>query len=195
MMHVVRRVLDYAAIDTCCERKRRQIHTDCIRDGGWHHPVPSGWLCSLMPDQPVMVHAAHPTPHLGNPTSQRTSSPLTYNLLAHLPPIRHNFRHERSHFRITAPPPPHQPPARAQNPDMPLCARALSRKREFHGDFSTFSSPVPTTTYNTKTRHPFKSVRAHHVHRPCIRRARATDHRLCDGRCEQPTAPVSQIES
>ena len=63
-------------------------------------------------------------------------------------------------------------------------------------DFSTFSSPVPTTTYNTKTRHPFKSVRAHHVHRPCIRRlTRATDHRLRDGRCEQPTAHVSQTES
>jgi hypothetical protein len=43
----------------------------------------AGKLCSLMPDQPVMVHAAYPTPELGNPTSQRTPAPNTNPPRAH----------------------------------------------------------------------------------------------------------------
>jgi len=113
-------------------------------------------------------------------------------------PTRHQsatISSTRDAIRRIAAPRHHNNPPRAQNPYVRLCAGALSRKREILGDFRRFSSPVPTTTYNPKPTHPFKSVRAHHVHRPCIRRARATDHRLCDGRCEQPTAHVSQIET
>ena len=140
--------------------------------------MPSGWLCSLMPDQPVMVHAAYPTPELGNPSSQRTSSPTTYNPLAYLPAIRHNFQHDRRHFshhRTPAPTP--TPRARTKPTHAPLCARFDTQTRDPRGFSQNFFS-LPHNHLHPQIRPPLQI---------CARAPRPPPVNT-EGTCHRPSA-------